>query len=86
MLAHPLLPQPAALLGISVCPGISPTKRAQIPLEDSLQVLHAAKHGAGFLRKTVKATSLNSSEEQGATSGSRAAKPIGGDKGKQQLH
>lgn len=27
------------------------------------------KHGAGFLRKTAKATGLNSSEEQGATSG-----------------
>lgn len=41
MLAHPLLPQPRALLGISACPGVSPTKRAQIPLEGSLQALHA---------------------------------------------
>lgn len=36
MLAHPLLSQPRALLGISMCPGVPPTKRAQIPLEGSL--------------------------------------------------
>lgn len=41
ILAHPLLPQPTALLGISLCPGVSPTRRAQIPQEDSLQALQA---------------------------------------------
>lgn len=54
MLPHALLPQPRALLGISMCPGISPTKKAQIPLEDSLWVLHASNTVQVFYRKLSK--------------------------------
>lgn len=68
MLAHPLLPQPATLLETSVCPGVSPAAEPKCCWRASCG-LCVLKHGAGFPRKTVKATGSNNSEEQEATIG-----------------